>query len=168
MNKVMTFATLLSALVLSACQPATTTALPEELTAGTSCSLDGMLLLDYPGPKAQIHFSSGATEFFCDTTEMFAMLLQPEEKRKITAAYTQDMGAADWRAPTGHWILASTAFYVKGSDLMGSMGPTFAAFAKQSDAEAFIGQHGGTLYNYADITPEMADLRGGAHHDHNM
>jgi len=168
MIKLRVYATLAAALLMSGCEQTTVTAQPEELQAGTACSLDGMLLLDYPGPKAQIHYASGETEFFCDTTEMFSMLLQPEQRRKVTAAYTQDMGATEWRKPVGHWIDARTAFYVKDSKLMGSMGPTFAAFAKQTDAEAFIKEQGGKLYRYDEITPEMADLRGGAQHDHNM
>jgi copper chaperone NosL len=127
-----------------------------------------MLLLDYPGPKAQIHYASGETEFFCDTMEMFAMLLQPEQHRKVTAAYTQDMGAAEWRKPVGNWIDARSAVYVKDSKLMGSMGPTLASFATQAGAEAFIKEYGGTAYRYDEVTPGMADLRGGAHHDHNM
>ena len=30
---------------------------PAEITASTSCELDGMLLTDYPGPKGQIHYA---------------------------------------------------------------------------------------------------------------
>ena len=162
-------AALLAALLLAGCeQSAVTTAQIEELQPGTACSLDGMLLLDYPGPKAQIHYASGETEFFCDTVEMFSMLLRPEQQRKVVAVYTQDMGKADWNKPTGNWIDARTAVYVKDSKLMGSMGPTFAAFAERSAAEAFVKQHGGTLVNFDQVTPDMADLRGGAHHDHGM
>lgn len=162
-------AALLAALLLTGCeQSATDTAQIEELTPNTACSLDGMLLLDYPGPKAQIHYASGETEFFCDTVEMFSMLLRPEQQRKVVAVYTQDMGKADWSKPTGNWIDARTAVYVKDSKLMGSMGPTFAAFAERSAAEAFVKQHGGTLLNFDQVTPDMADLRGGAHHDHGM
>lgn len=162
-------AALLAALLLAGCeQSAVTTAQIEELQPGTACSLDGMLLLDYPGPKAQIHYAGGETEFFCDTVEMFSMLLAPEQQRKVVAVYTQDMGKADWNKPTGHWIDAHNAFYVKDSRLMGSMGPTFAAFADKAAAEAFVKEHGGRIYGFGEITPDMADLRGGAHHDHNM
>lgn len=168
MGRLALCATLIGVLSTGSCEQATVTVPPEELHAGTACSLDGMLLLDYPGPKAQIHYANGETEFFCDTTEMFSLLLVPEQQRKVAAAYTQDMGQADWRKPTGHWIDARTAFYVKDSKLMGSMGPTFAAFAKQAYAEAFIKQHGGQMYRFDDVTPEMADLRGGARHDRNM
>lgn len=141
---------------------------PQETTAGTTCALDGMLLNDYPGPKAQIHYNDGGTEFFCDTVEMFSILLRPESQRRVLAVYTQDMGQADWRAPRGHWIDARTAYYVQGSRLKGSMGPTFAAFARREDAEAFAGKNGGRVLRFDQVTPEMADLRGGAAHDERM
>ena len=47
--------------VLAACSPSEeSTAQPIEITAGTACSLDGMILADFPGPKGQIHYASGA------------------------------------------------------------------------------------------------------------
>jgi len=141
---------------------------PGEITDNTACALDGMLLRDYPGPKAQIHYADGPPEFFCDTVEMFAMVLRPEQVRHIEAAYTQDMGRADWNDPRGNWIDARTAFYVSGSNLKGSMGPTFAAFARREDAEAFAHAHGGKVLKFSEVTPEMADLRGGAVRDEKM
>jgi len=140
----------------------------QEPTSGTACALDGMLLNDYPGPKAQIHYNDGTTEFFCDTVEMFSILLRPESRRRVLAVYTQDMGQADWRQPRDHWIDARTAYYVQGSKLKGSMGPTFAAFARQEDAEAFAGKYGGKVLRFDQVTPDMADLRGGAAHDERM
>lgn len=141
---------------------------PGEIAAGTACALDGMLLKDYPGPKAQIHYGDGPPEFYCDTVEMFAMVLNPESARRVRAVYTQDMGRADWREPRGHWIDARTAWYVAGSAVKGSMGPTFASFARKEDAEAFAAKHGGKVLSFSDVTPEMADLRGGAAHDQRM
>jgi copper chaperone NosL len=140
----------------------------QEITPDTACALDGMLLKDYPGPKAQIHYAEGPPEFYCDTVEMFAMLLAPESARRVRAVYTQDMGQTEWKQPHGHWIDARAAFYVRGSKLMGSMGPTFAAFARREDAEAFARTHGGTVLRFADVTVDMADLRGGAQRDERM
>ncbi len=57
----------------------------QETTAGTFCSLDGMLLQDYPGPKAQIHYDQGEPDFFCDTVEMFAIYTRPEPQKRIVA-----------------------------------------------------------------------------------
>lgn len=148
-------------------EPAGTAAL--EIDRGTTCELDGMLLADYPGPKAQIHYEGATTpEFFCDTVELFSMLLKPEQVRRVRIAYVQDMGQADWEHPHGHWIDAKAGFYVLGSKRQGSMGPTIASFAQEADAKAFIGQHGGRLLRYAEIKPEMVDLSGGAQHDQRM
>jgi len=160
---------LLCFVVLSAaCSRKEAPPVPQETTAGTTCTLDGMLLHDYPGPKAQIHYDDGATEFFCDTVEMFSILLRPESQRRIRAVYAQDMGQADWKQPRGHWIDARTAWYVHGSQIKGSMGPTFAAFARQQDAEDFARKHDGKVLRFDQVTIEMADLRGGAAHDERM
>lgn len=152
---------------LAGCAPEPPPA-PREVTRATVCSLDGMTLLDYPGPKAQIHYADGETAFFCDTTEMFAMVLNPEQRKRIRAVYTQDMGKAEWRDPRGHWIDARSAYYVHGSRRHGSMGPTIASFARREDAAAFAREHGGRVLAFDEVTPEMADLRGGASHDTRM
>lgn len=141
---------------------------PQEIKVGTSCALDGMLLLDYPGPKAQIHYDQGEPDFFCDTMEMFASYLEPEQRKRVLAIYTQDMGKADWRKPEGHWIDARTAFYVTGSQRAGSMGPTLASFANEADAQAFIKQYGGQLLHFDQVRPETVTLDGGVLRDEGM
>jgi copper chaperone NosL len=142
---------------------------PVEIGAATSCELDGMLLADYPGPKAQIHYAGAAAPvFFCDTVELFNMLLRPEQVRKVLAVYVQDMGQADWEQPRGHWIDARTAVYVPGSKRHGSMGPTIASFAQEADAARFAVGYGGKALRFADIKPDMVDLSGGALHDSRM
>ena len=162
-------AALVALLTLAACgQTEQAPPAPLELTKGASCSLDGMLLLDFPGPKAQIHYAQGPADFFCDTVEMFSIYLRPEQQKRIRALYVQDMGKADWNTPQDHWIDAKTAFYVQGSKLRGSMGPTFVSFAEEAKAKAFIEKNGGKLYRFNEITPEMAALDGGALHDQRM
>ncbi|MDO4905699.1 MAG: nitrous oxide reductase accessory protein NosL [Lautropia sp.] len=158
--------------VLSACkseeQKAANTE-PVEITRDTACELDGMLLADYPGPKGQIHYA-GQEEpvFYCDTVEVLNALLVPEQVRKVNAVYVQDMGKTDWDDPKGAWIDARKALYVHGSKRKGSMGPTLASFSEEADAQAFIQEYGGKLLRMEEITPEMVDLRGGAHRDHSM
>ena len=142
---------------------------PVEITRSTSCELDGMLLMDYPGPKGQIHYAdSPRPYFYCDTVETLNVLLLPEQVRKVTAVYVQDMGKADWDNPKGAWIDARNALYVQGSKRKGSMGPTFATFSEEADAQAFIQQYGGKLLRMSEITPVMVDLRGGANLDDSM
>ena len=158
--------------VLGACDKEgkkATSVAPVEISQDTACELDGMLLVDYPGPQGQIHFAdTPEPAFYCDTMEVLNTLMHPEEVRKITAVYVQDMGKADWDHPEGHWIDARTAIYVEGSSRQGSMGPTFGSFSNEEDAKAFIAKYGGKLLHMKDITPEMVDLRGGANMDHSM
>lgn len=142
---------------------------PVEIGSATSCELDGMLLADYPGPKAQIFYEGASEPFFtCDTVEMFNMLLRPEQVRKVAAVYVQDMGQADWEQPKGHWMDARSGYFVLGGKRHGSMGPTIASFSQVADAEKFITQWGGQLMRFADVKPEMVDLSGGALHDTRM
>ena len=161
----------LAAIALAACGKPDTpdTIVPVEIGAGTSCSLDGMLLADYPGPKAQIHYAGQEEpDFFCDTVEMFNIYLTPEQVRVVRALLVQDMGKTDWDVPRDHWIDAKTAYYVHGSKRHGSMGPTIASFAQESDAVKFAAEHGGKVYRFSDITPDMVVLDGGAQHDSSM
>lgn len=154
--------------LLAACGKAPQAVQPAEVTRETACSLDGMLLLDYPGPKAQIHYKEGKPDFFCDTMEMFSIYLQPEQKKRIVAIFTQDMGKAAWDNPRENWIDAKTAYYVQGSKKLGSMGPTLASFARKEDAEAFAKQYGGKVLRFDEITLDMVSLTGGVIHDEKM
>ena len=161
----------LSAALLAGCEPATPAKplAPVEIDARTTCELDGMLLADYPGPKAQIQYAGQAEPtFFCDTVELFNTMLRPEQVRKVAAVYVQDMGKADWNQPRGHWIDAKGSFYVLGSKRHGSMGPTVGSFAQEADARKFIEQWGGRLLRYDEVKPGMVDLSGGALHDSKM
>ncbi|MFC5770731.1 nitrous oxide reductase accessory protein NosL [Thauera sinica] len=165
-------ATLAAAGFLAACGPDTTgsnNVVAVEIDASTSCALDGMVLADYPGPKAQIHYDGQVQpEFFCDTVEMFSIYLNPEQARRVVALYVQDMGKADWDNPKGHWIDARRAVYVQGSKRHGSMGPTIASFGSEADAKTFIETYGGTLLRFEDVKPGMVALDGGALHDQRM
>jgi copper chaperone NosL len=142
---------------------------PVEIDTHTTCDLDGMLLADYAGPKAQIFYTGNDTPtFFCDTVELFNTLLAPEQVKAIAAVYVQDMGKADWEQPRNNWFDAKTGFYVLGSKRHGSMGPTIASFAQEADAKKFAAEWGGKLLRYAEIKADMVDLSGGALHDTRM
>lgn len=166
--------TLIAALLLGplgtgACTDKAPPAEPQPITRETACALDGMLLADYPGPKAQILYADqGEPDFFCDTMELFATVLAPEQKRPVSKIFVQDMGKADWQSPEGHWIEAQGAFYVVGSKMHGSMGPTFGSFASETDAADFARLNGGKVMKFSDITPDMADLNSGMSHDQSM
>lgn len=163
----------LAALSLAGCTPNDLTASGDQAPAAmdqmASCSLDGMLLADFPGPKGQILYAHDKqVHWFCDTVELLSTLLAPEQVRAVRAAYVQDMGKADWARPSGHWIVARDALFVLGSKRHGSMGPTAASFADEAAAQSFVQSYGGRLLRFADIKPEMVDLSGGALHDTRM
>ncbi len=142
---------------------------PTEIGPGTACHLDGMLLADYPGPKAQILVAGRAEPmFFCDTTELFNTLLAGEQALKIEGVYVQDMGRAEWERPQGYWIDARQGFYVLGSKRHGSMGPTIASFAQEADAQRHAKDYGGKVLPFAGITKDMVDLSGGVLQDKHM
>ncbi|MCK9381625.1 MAG: nitrous oxide reductase accessory protein NosL [Sulfuritalea sp.] len=157
-----------SVLLLTACSQSTPAAKPLEITKDTACSLDGMVLMDFPGPKAQIQYEQGPPDFFCDTKEMFATFLRPEQKKRIVGIYTQDMAKTDWAHPQGSWIDAKTAFYVVGSRREGSMGPTVGSFASEADAQTFTKTYGGKVLHFEQVTLDMVDLSGGVMRDRHM
>lgn len=157
-------ACLAALLVLGACSQAVQRPLAQEIAADTACALDGMVLQDFPGPKGQIQYVEGKPDFYCDLTELFAVLLAPEQKRQVAGLYVQDMGKADWAHPRGNWIVAKTALFVVGSRKTGSMGPTFGAFSSQHDADAFVQQQGGQVVRFEQVTAAMVNARrAGAH-----
>ncbi len=154
--------------LLAACSHAEPPAQAKAPTRETSCALDGMILLDYPGPKGQIQYTNGETDFFCDTVELLSIYLRPEQQKRVKGIFAQDMGKAKWEDPRDNWIDARTAFYVAGSNLPGSMGPTLASFARLEDAQAFVRQHGGKVLRFNEITPQMVILDGGVIRDETM
>jgi len=158
---------LMLSILLAACNQTTPKVIALEPTSETASAVDGMLLKNYPGPKAQIHYAQGQPEFFSDLKEMFSTLLVPEQKRSVTAVFVQDMGKTSWEHPTGNWIDAKTAIYVAGSKKMGSMGPTFGSFSSMQDAEAFVKKEGGKIVRFEQITPDMLNKSesGAAAHD---
>lgn len=161
-------AALLAAMaMLAACSQVALNATAQEPGADTACALDGMVLKDFPGPKAQVQYAEGKADYYCDLMELFAAVLAPEHKRRIAGVFVQDMGKTAWANPQGHWIAAKSALYVVGSKKHGSMGPTFGSFSSQQDAAAFVKQEGGRIVPYDQVSVAMLDTGGamdGARH----
>ena len=78
------------------------------------------------------------------------------------------MAKTDWNKPQGNWIDAKKAFFVVGSKMKGSMGPTLATFARAEDAQSFAKAHGGRVLRFEEITPDMVRLDGGVLKDERM
>ena len=136
---------------LTACsnQPAETM-VPIEIGQDTSCALDGMLLADYPGPKAQMHFEGGQTGFLRHRGDVLHL---PQTGAGETGQGVVCSGHGQGRlgGAKGHWIDAFKAFYVQGSSVHGSMGPTIASFASEADARAFSEKNGGKVMGFKGL-----------------
>lgn len=159
--------------LLSACGQRTHTGpapTPVEFGDDTLCILDGLRLIDHPGPKAQIHWvGRDEPDFYCDTVEMFHLFLATQHRdTRIRALYVQDMSQADWYAPRGEWMDARAALYVQGSSRMTAMGTTLASFSEASAADSFVREFGGQILRFADVDADMVVLDGDALHDSSM
>ncbi len=129
---------------------------PVEIRSGESCTLCGMIITDYPGPKAQIHYRDGRVDKFCCVQEMMSLYLQPDRPRGITAIYVTDMADRDWKKP-GRWIDAENAFYVYGATVSGAMGAEVIPFSDRASAERFMKSHGERILRFSEITLGMLE-----------
>lgn len=125
--------TLLLALTLSGCseqEKAEISLDPVAIHSGDECHVCGMVILEWPGPKAEsINKQNGETLKFCSTTDLFAWWLQPENKTLQAQIYVHDMARAHWDDPEDDYLVeARDAWYVTGTDLIGAMGPTLVSF----------------------------------------
>lgn len=150
---------LVLAVLLAGCRDAEEVAAPgpEEITPTTECALDGMIVKNYSGPKAQVHYQDGRVEFYCETREVFHVYVEPGRKARIAAVYVQDASRVDWEDPEGGWMDAREAFFVVGSEKTGAMGPTFAPFAGKDEAERFSGEYGGEVLTFDEVARKVEE-----------
>lgn len=154
---------LIAILFLSGCNPAAESEQPQpvamtEEALGHFCQ---MVVLDHPGPKAQIHLAGQpAPLFFSQVRDGIAYYKSPERDYEITAFYVSDMARAEsWNQPgIENWFDAETAHFVVGSNVRGGMGaPELVPFSSETAALDFANEKGGRLLTLADI-PESAVL----------
>lgn len=133
---------------------------PVSMTAEAVGYFCQMNVLEHPGPKAQIHLA-GLPEplWFPQVRDAIAFLKSPEKVAPVRAVYVSDMGRAPgWPAPgPDNWVDAAEAHFVVGASTPGGMGaPEIVPFAQVTAAEAFAGEHGGTVMTLAMIPAEAA------------
>ena len=131
---------------------------PMELTRDASGHYFGMIVVDHPGPKAQVHLKRREDPvWFTSVRDAVVFTMLPEEPKTIAAIYVTDMSkAVNWDSPgPATWVEAHEAWYVLESSRVGGMGaPEAVPFSDQADAEAFAGQYGGRLVRFDGIPPE--------------
>lgn len=132
---------------------------PIEFNRMHACSVCGMIIVDFPGAKAQIHYKNGKIDPFCSTLDMFLFYLQPDRPGNIVAIYVNDMAEADWNHPHNHWIDAERAYYVYGGDITGPMGEALVPFFRLKDAETYMKERGGRIVKFGEVTMQMLKPR---------
>lgn len=128
-----------------------TSSTPTDLTRDKVCILDGMILLDHPGPKGQIILKNNEQHFFCDTKGLISTLYDENYKAKIKQAFVQDFGNRKWGSYKDNWIDIKHAFLVIDSNQLGAMGPTPATFGARSDADNFAQKFGGIVLPFTSF-----------------
>jgi copper chaperone NosL len=154
----------LAATALAACgkSETQTAVVPLEISQGTSCALDGMLLADYPGPKAQIHYAGQAERISVIRWKCSTSTSIPSKSGPCMAF------RAGHGRPTGmtsHYRFMQERVYVHAAS--DTARDRRRSFALENDAVKFAAD-GGKVYRFADITRDMVVLDGGAIHDSNM
>ncbi|MBE0353045.1 nitrous oxide reductase accessory protein NosL [Pseudoalteromonas lipolytica] len=129
------------------------------IEATDECHLCGMLISEFPGPKAELlqtDTNSGSGKKihkFCSTRDMFSYYLEPENTRNVSDIFVHDMSKTPWHKPADNYFInARKAWYVAGSSQQGAMGNTLASFATEQDAINFQNEFGGHVIRFEDIT----------------
>lgn len=143
--------------LLAGCNKPTveTTANPQPLTREAVSAVDGMILLDYAGPKGQIRKKDASTDYFCDIPELINAVRDPEQAHAVSKAYVQAFDEREWGSYADAWVEVSRPLYVMGSNRMGAMGPTLVPFLTQKAAKAFVAQHGGRILKFSELTSDV-------------
>lgn len=155
-------------MAVTACNEEVVAPQPQKLTREGIGHYCNMIVIDHPGPKAQVHEKGQAKPlWFSSVRDGLAYLALPGEAQRVTAFYVHDMGRAEsWKKPQddGIWINATEAFYVIGSKKRGGMGAMEAApFKDRAKADAFAAEFGGNVVAYSEI-PEAYILGDGQDH----
>lgn len=128
---------------------------PRAVPAEARCPVCGMYPARYPRWAAQVIFQDGATHFFDSPVDLFGFMngvgrhSSPYTMKEAVAQFVTDFDS-------GEWVAAETAFYVRGSDVLGPMRDAdLPAFGSRDSAEAFARNRGGKVLAHADVTPEV-------------
>ena len=119
------------------------------------CAADGMILMDFDGPKGQILWKNGDRDFYCEAREALPEWLDAVRRHRIETFFVQDFGGVPWGRYPDRWIDAEDAIFVIGSERMGAMGSSFVSFGSEEGARAFQAEHGGSVVRLSEITREI-------------
>lgn len=131
---------------------------PRAVPAEARCPVCGMYPARSPRWAAQVVFQDGATHFFDSPVDLFGFMngvgrhSSPYTMKEAVAQFVTDFDS-------GEWVAAETAFYVRGSDVLGPMRDAdLPAFGSRESAAAFARSHGGKVLAHAEVTPQVIRL----------
>lgn len=141
---------------LSACGEDPVTPTPESMTREAVGYYCNMIIVDHPGPKAQVFEEGVGTPFwFSSVRDAVFYKTLPGEGTNIVVAYVQDSAAIiDWNNPPadGPWIEITKAVYVIHSGRRGGMGANETVpFATREAAAIFQTDFGGEVVAFSEI-----------------
>ena len=118
-----------------------------------------MIIVDHPGPKAQVFEDGIATPFwFSSVRDAVFYKSLPGEGTRIVVAYVQDSAViSNWFDPPadGPWIEITEAIYVINSSRRGGMGAKeTVSFRTRDAAESFQTEFGGEVVAFTEIPGE--------------
>ncbi len=162
------FCLIVGVAVLSGCDEKVVPPDPVGLTREASGHYCQMIIVDHPGPKAQV-FEVGRSEpvWFSSVRDALFYLKLPGEAQRVSAIYVHDMGkASSWERPQndGIWVEAAAAIYVIGSSRRGGMGTRETVpFGQKSEAETFARRFGGSVVAFDNIPTDYILGNAGDH-----
>ncbi|QQG46859.1 MAG: nitrous oxide reductase accessory protein NosL [Candidatus Azosocius agrarius] len=128
---------------------------PVNLSNQNVCSNDGMIIVDYKGPKAQIVWKDGTISFYCDVKEAFFEWIDLVKRKRIKKFFVQDFSSVKWGSYTNNWIEAHKVVYIIDSLKYGAMGISYVPFSDIIYANLFLNKYGGVIVNFDDIIKEV-------------
>ncbi len=148
-------AVVLAAIVLAASCSGESASGPPEIAYGRDVCAECHMIISEPRFAAAYRVGEGEAFTFDDIGDLIAHATRSGDIDKVTA-WVHDYD-------TEKWIDAPDAWFVTGSDVETPMAGGLVAFARRSDAEAFIEGSGGTLVQWPELIEAGAPSTGGTH-----
>ena len=130
---------------------------PIILSSKHICANDGMIVIDFKGPKAQILWRDGSVSFYCEVREAFYEWNDIIKRQRIRKFFVQDFSSVKWGSYVGNWTEACKAVYVIDSFKYGSIGISYIPFSDIVYANLFLNKYHGILVNFNDISIDLLD-----------
>ena len=128
---------------------------PVEPSPANKCPVCGMFVAGHKDFLAAVVFRDGATAYFDGCKDMFLFLFEiPKYAPGRGRADVASIWATDYYRLA--WIDGATAFFVRGSDVLGPMGRELIPFGNEAEAKEFLKDHKGeSLLRFAEVTPDV-------------